>query len=189
VSDLDIIPTMLDFAGIEKPEMLRGASFRRVIEDGTATRAPHDAAPPSNEELHAIRRYTQITFHRFAINNDAWGQFYPIRCLTDGRHKLIINLFETDELYDLQDDPFELKNVLEDPAYSNVRRALHDALLDEMDANRDPFRSFRWGARPWRQVREEYYLKGTRGKGRDKPDGFPFQPSVKKQYTGDRSTK
>ena len=40
-----------------------------------------------------------------------------------------------------------------------------------MDRIRDPFRSFRWGHRDWRQVREEFYS----GPGRNRPQGFPFQ--------------
>ncbi len=158
VSHLDIIPTMLDFAGIECPVSLHGTSIRPLLE----------------EAAESVRETAMISFTRFAVNHDDWGEFYPIRALTDGRYKLAINFFETDEFYDLEKDPHETHNAIECEAYQAERDRLHDALLDEMDRIRDPFRSFRWGARPWRQVREPFYFGGKR---RNAPKGFPFQPT------------
>ena len=155
-SHTDIVPTILDFAGIERPECLQGVSLRPVLENPQGT----------------ARETALVSFSRFAINHDDWGEFYPIRCLTDGRHKLVINLFETDELYDLATDPGEMTNLINDPAHHGARDRLHDALLAEMDRIRDPFRSFRWGHRAWRQVRQPFYFGGRR---RDRPTGFPFQ--------------
>ena len=157
VSHLDIIPTMLDIAGIEQPEILTGKSLLPVLADPKAS----------------VRDYAMVNFHRFAVNFDAIGGFYPIRCLTDGRYKLIINLFETDELYDLQVDPYEMNNVIHDPTYCEIRDKLHDRLLDWMDEIRDPFRSFAWGRRQWREACPEYY--GEETGNRPRPRGFPFQ--------------
>lgn len=158
VSHVDIIPTMLDMAGIERPEVLNGVSLAPVLTDPQAQ----------------VRRTAIVNFHRFAINHDNWGEFYPIRCITDGRHKLAVNLFETDELYDLQEDPGEITNLIGDPEYAAVRDELHDLLLDRMDEIRDPFRSWHWGHREWRQVREPFYRGGV---SRKRPGGFPFQPT------------
>ena len=157
VSHVDLLPTMLELAGIERPEVLNGVSLTRTLSDPDAR----------------ARDCALVNFHRFAINHDNHGEFYPIRCATDGRFKLVINLFETDELYDLRDDPYELTNRLDDPALLAERDRLHDWMLDEMDRIRDPFRSFRWGSRPWRKVREKSYRAGI---SRDRPAGFPFQP-------------
>lgn len=158
VSHLDVLPTMLDLAGESIPESMHGTSLTPVLRDPDAT----------------VRDHAFVAFHRFAVNHDDFGEFYPIRCVTDGRHKLAINLFETDELYDLVEDPGERVNLIADPAYATTRDALHDALLTEMDRIRDPFRSYRWAHRPWRQVREAFYHGGAR---RDRPQGFPFEPS------------
>jgi uncharacterized sulfatase len=158
VSHVDLLPTMLELAGIERPEVLHGTSIAPVLADPSAR----------------VRAAALVNFHRFAINHDAFGEFYPIRCATDGRYKLVINLFETDEFYDLGEDPYEMKSRLGDPALARERDRLHDWMLAEMDRIRDPFRSFRWGARPWRTVREEFYFGG---KQRNRPKGFPFQPA------------
>jgi uncharacterized sulfatase len=155
VSHLDLIPTMLDLAGIEIPESLQGVSLRTTLSDPSAT----------------ARDYAMVNFHRFAINHDSFGGFFPIRCITDGRYKLAINLLDTDEFYDLAMDPLETHNSINDQNYSEVRDQLHDALLEEMDRIRDPFRSFHWGDRSWRCTRSAFY----RGPSRRRPQGFPFE--------------
>lgn len=35
-----------------------------------------------------------------------------MRCIFDGRYKLVINLLDTDEMYDLQEDPDEMVNLI-----------------------------------------------------------------------------
>jgi uncharacterized sulfatase len=158
VSHVDILPTLLDYAGHTPPELLNGVSLRPLLEDPDAT----------------VRDAALISFHRFAINHDNYGEFYPIRCATDGHHKLIINLFESDEFYDLDTDPYEMHNIIDNPATAGDRDRLHDWLLDEMDRIRDTVRSFRWADRTWRSVRKAFYWGG---KARPRPEGFPFQPT------------
>ncbi|HUV07676.1 MAG TPA: sulfatase-like hydrolase/transferase [Spirochaetia bacterium] len=157
VCHMDIIPTMLDLAGVEAPEALSGTSLVPLLHD------------PDK----GVREYAMISFQRFAINQDSEGEFYPIRCVTDGRYKLTVNLLDSDEFYDLETDPLEIKNLIDDPGLAEVRDRLHDWLLAEMDRIRDPFRSFRWGDRPWRSVRKQFYFGGE---SRSRPAGFPFQP-------------
>ncbi|MCK6370205.1 MAG: sulfatase-like hydrolase/transferase [Gammaproteobacteria bacterium] len=154
-SHVDLLPTMLDLCGLAQPPILQGRSLGPVLVDPTAR----------------VRDYTLLEFHRYAINNDSFGEFYPVRCVVDTQYKLVINLFETDELYDLRNDPYEMNNCLGDPRLADARDRLHDWLLAEMDRIRDPFRSFRWGNRPWRQAREQFYFGGA---NRERPPGFPF---------------
>lgn len=124
-----------------------------------------------------VRDHALISWNRFAINHDSYGEFYPIRCITDGRYKLAVNLFETDELYDMHEDPYEMRNRIDDPAFANIRDDLHDRLLDEMDRIRDTFRSYRWAHRPWRvNPRPQPPYRGA--PGRKPPAGFSFQPST-----------
>ena len=157
VSHLDIIPTMLELSGIDCPDSLHGVSLAPVLQ---------------NPEIR-VRDTVMINFHRFAINHDDMGEFYPIWCVTDGKFKLSINLFETDELYDLEKDPYEMKNLIGSAEHDAVRKSLHETLLDEMDRVRDPFRSYRWGDRLWNTVRRPFYTGGTQ---RPNVTGFPFQP-------------
>lgn len=156
ISHLDILPTMLDFAGVNVPETMQGYSLRPLFE--------HEDA--------STRDSVMVSFNRFAINHDQFGAFYPIRCIVDGRYKLAVNLLDTDELYDLKRDPGEMTNRIEDSSLANVRDSLHDTLLAEMDRSRDPFRSPLWGIRPWRKASDLFYWGGT---NRRAPAGFPFE--------------
>jgi len=63
---------------------------------------------------------------------------------------LVINLLCSDELYDMQDDPEEMENLIESPAHVAIRDALHDKLIEWMNRSRDPFRGYYWQRRPWR---------------------------------------
>lgn len=158
VSHIDLLPTMLDFAGIEQPDTLHGQSLRPVLQDPQAT---------VNEQVF-------ITFNRFAINHDQFGSFYPIRCVRNERYKLAINLLDTDELYDLVEDPHETKNLINDPAHAEIRNDLHGRIVAEMERVRDPFRAFAWDIRPWNKLREPFYWGGM---NRRPAKGFPFEPT------------
>lgn len=169
VSHLDVIPTMLDLEGIAVPEKLHGCSMKAAL---------------AGEE--GARKTAFISFHRFAINQDRAGEFYPVRCAVDDRFKLIVNLDDGDEFYDLANDPFELQNQIASPEFAVERDRLHDQLLDEMDRTRDLYRSWRWSARSWRSnPKSQFYETDVR---RNRPAGFPFEPtSVEAKAPGDRA--
>ncbi|MCK5201870.1 MAG: DUF4976 domain-containing protein [Spirochaetales bacterium] len=44
-------------------------------------------------------------------------------------HKYIKRFYELDELYDLEKDPQELHNVIDNPAYSDVLQVLRERML------------------------------------------------------------
>lgn len=52
-----------------------------------------------------------------------------VMCRTH-RYKYVRRLYEQDELYDLQEDPYELHNRVDDPALSSVLAQLQQRLLD-----------------------------------------------------------
>ena len=56
----------------------------------------------------------------------------------------------SDEFYDLESDPGEMKNLIESPDLAKTRDRLHDVLLDWMNTSRDAFRGYYWGRRSWR---------------------------------------
>jgi uncharacterized sulfatase len=134
VSHVDVVPTLLDAGGLPGSRVLEGRSL-------TATLATPDIRP--NDAVF-------IEFARYETDHDGFGGFQPVRCALDGRYKLVINLLTSDELYDLQTDPEELKNLVDSPGHAAIRNALHDKLLEWMNATRDPFRGYYWERRPWR---------------------------------------
>ena len=137
VSHIDVVPTILEWFGIPIPKVLQGGSIRPTVSDlGADTPSP----------------YAFIEFTRFEQDHDHYGGFQPMRAVTDGRYKLSVNLMSTDEFYDLEADPFECKNLIDtgDPQLKAARDRLHDAILDRMCRDRDPFRGYYWDCRPWR---------------------------------------
>jgi uncharacterized sulfatase len=77
--------------------------------------------------------------------------YQPIRCVFDGRYKLVINLLTDDELYDLETDPYEMNNCIDNPKYKKTRDGLHDRLLQHMNDTRDVYRGYYWRCRRWRK--------------------------------------
>jgi uncharacterized sulfatase len=120
-----------------------------------------------------------LEFQRYEIEHDSWGGYQPVRCIVRGSLKLVLNLLYSDELYDLDQDPAEVTNLIGDPAYTAVRDELHDQLLEWMYEKRDPFRGPCWERRPWRDSRRLQW----KGKFRPRPaDGYA--PQVRDYDTG-----
>jgi uncharacterized sulfatase len=134
VSHIDITPSLLEFFGAPSPPVLEGASLLECFAD---------PAPRPREEVF-------IEFSRYEVDHDSFGGFQPMRAVFDGRHKLVINLVSSDELYDLDADPDEMTNLIESPTHAAMRNRLHDRLIEWMNETRDPFRGTCWLNRPWR---------------------------------------
>ena len=90
-------------------------------------------------------------FGRYENDQDGFGGLQLMRSTFDGRYKLSINLLSTDELYDIQEDPGEMINLINDEKYAKIRNELHDAILDNMNKTVDPFRGYCWENRSWRK--------------------------------------
>ena len=133
-SHIDLVPTFLDYYGINVPGELNGVSMRPIIED------------PENNTLHDVV-FTE--FHRYEQDHDGFGGLQFMRAAISDKAKLAIHLMDKDELFDTVNDPYELKNHIDDPEYANVRDKLHEDILDMMNRTRDPFRGYQWRCRSW----------------------------------------
>jgi len=69
--------------------------------------------------------------------NGAQFGLYMQRMLRDRRHKYVWNLTDVDELYDLENDPWELHNVVGHPAYAETLRGMRLRLLEHLAAQGD----------------------------------------------------
>ncbi|MGC8560130.1 MAG: sulfatase-like hydrolase/transferase [Phycisphaerae bacterium] len=134
-SHIDIAPTVMDAFGLPLPKSLEGRSMLTTI---------RDPAKPINDAIF-------IEYGRYEVDHDGFGGFQPMRAIYDGRHKLVVNLLSSDELYDLQADPQEMVNLIHSPEHARQRDQLHDRLLEWMNTTRDPFRGYYWHRRPWRK--------------------------------------
>jgi uncharacterized sulfatase len=133
VSHIDLVPTLLDYFGMTVPSILQGRSL----------------LPQMRNPAYRTNDFVFMEFNRFEIDHDGFGAFAPIRSVFDGRYKLVINLLDTDEFYDLAADPLELQNRVNDPALTPERERLLDELLAWMNRTRDPLRGPHWARRRW----------------------------------------
>ena len=69
----------------------------------------------------------------YAQYHGDWYGHTAQRMVTDGRWKLVWNLSDLGELYDLEADPHELSNRYYEPACASVRRRYMDTLLAEAE--------------------------------------------------------
>lgn len=159
VSHVDVLPTLLDLAGEPVPESIHGRSL----------------VPALLDPAQRINDAVLVSFNRFGIYHRSNMEFWPIRCLVTDKHKLAVNLFDRDELYDLESDPHELSNTIDE---NPQREALLDRLISEMERVSDPMRGDVWWRRPWatpRQCREFYPRPEIVSPGA----GFPFDPNTR----------
>jgi arylsulfatase A-like enzyme len=80
---------------------------------------------------------------------------YTQRIAIGRRHKYVFNGFDRDELYDLQSDPGELRNLADDPASAEIAQDMRDAMWELMLRHHDPYTQLAYGA--------ARYLIGPRG--------------------------
>jgi arylsulfatase A-like enzyme len=103
MSTLDLAATMYDFAGCGASGPLQGRSLRRLLCGGTETR---DAA-----------------YSEWHVHPSRCGVWLKLRTVRTRTHKCTFELDSgAGELYDLVNDPHEMRNVFDDPGYATVRK-------------------------------------------------------------------
>ncbi len=138
VSQIDVTPTVLDYFGVDCPPFLEGESLL------------------PNLRGRKLDRLVFMEFNRHNVSSHGYGGFKPIRAVCDGRHKLVLNLLHTDELYDLDEDPAEMMNLIDSSEHAQIRDQLHAAVVDWQDRTRDPFRGPEWRYRQWSDEEVEW---------------------------------
>jgi arylsulfatase A-like enzyme len=133
VSLVDVVPTLLALQGLEVPRSMHGHGLP------TATGAPpRDAAyseygaggPPFRmADLEALPRpYGRKTLIQTLRWREAEGRRKMVR--THAWKYVHDAMGDTDELYDLERDPWELENVVSDPVNGDVVSEMQRRLLD-----------------------------------------------------------
>lgn len=176
-SHIDIMPTILDYMEVSIPRALQGRSMLPQI---------RNADTPTNSEV-----YTEFT--RYEVDHDGFGGLQMMRAIISDRYKLVIHLLDTDELYDMEADPYEVNNLIEEERCAATRDRLHNRLLAHMNDTRDPYRGYQWAARPWRKDRRPTWENdGFTRQPENEPDeprqldydtGLPMETAVRRKIT------
>ncbi|MBN1639781.1 MAG: sulfatase-like hydrolase/transferase [Anaerolineae bacterium] len=137
VSNLDLLPTLCDYAGIDYPEGLWGRSLLPWLASSDDGPPPH---PYVVSEWHTEWGFT-ISPGRMVRT----PRFKYVRYL-EGREQ---GLYE--ELYDMEADPGETRNLAFDTPYAPVLEAHRALLAQHVEATQDDFFELTWVADPrWR---------------------------------------
>lgn len=121
VANIDLVPTILAAAGLEHPRSMDGRNFLPLV----ARRDDASKSVPWRDKL---------------LYEYYWEWNFPmtptIHALRSDRYKYIrpYGVWDSEELYDLQDDPSELVNLIRDPQHQSTAQAMKTqlfALLEE----------------------------------------------------------
>lgn len=114
VANIDIAPTVLAAAGLERPGYMDGESFlpflkgeKREWRKGLLYEYYWERNFPHTPTVHALRgdRYKYIHYH---------------------------GIWDTDELYDLQEDPMETTNLIHSEEHRDIVREMNERLFSEL---------------------------------------------------------
>lgn len=146
ISNVDVLPTILDVVGIDVPDNLDGRSFLSLLTDG------------DDEYEERDRVFAEMTWH---------DMYNPVRMIRTERYKYIRNFWHLpkvylsadvfaseagrevrekygvptrpyEELYDLREAPPEDENVVHEPRYQEIRTDHSRQLREWMEATDDP---------------------------------------------------
>jgi N-sulfoglucosamine sulfohydrolase len=148
LSFIDFAPTVLSIAGIEVPSFLQGKAFLGKYKDESKREylfTASDRFDENPDRIRAVRddkfKYIRNYFpeNSHALNVAYRRQMVLMRHLTSlhlqgklsKEHDLWFRVPKLrEELYDLENDPFELNNLSEKPEYSNQLNILSKVLDD-----------------------------------------------------------
>ena len=108
--NIDLAPTILELAGLEKPTYMQGESMLKLI---------------SGKKDNSWRK---SIFYEYYVD-DAWPFAGPDQvAVRTKNYKLVDNFLDDDidELYDLINDPGEMTNLINDPDYNFIEKELRE---------------------------------------------------------------
>ena len=111
VSTVDVLPTICDYAGIQPPAEVRGRSLRPIIEDPTA---------PWRSYVVSEMAHTPVLGRSFMVRSDRYK--YMLLPGTGGK--------PSEMLFDLENDPDELRNLAEEPKLADVLKQHREWLAE-----------------------------------------------------------
>lgn len=117
IAGLDIMPTVLDAAAAPVPKGLDGMSWLPLM-----TNKP-------------------VQWRKELLYEYYWERNFPqtptMHALRGDRYKFVRyqGIWDIDELYDLQEDPMESRNLIADPRYTGLIQQMREHLFDVLDEN------------------------------------------------------
>lgn len=115
VSNMDVTATMLEAAGLSIPTEMHSRSLMPLCRDPGTSEWPDQMVCEHNG-------HKEVILQRIIL----WD-----------RYKYVAALYAMDELYDLDEDPYEMNNLIGAPEHASVKHDLRRRLIDHMEATAD----------------------------------------------------
>jgi arylsulfatase A-like enzyme len=161
VSSIDLAPTLLDLAGVERPPTLQGRSFAKLFDDPAANIREYAFAERNWHDYDAHGRAVRTGRFKYIRNFDPElpntppadtvrsPTFQAMRRLRDTgklperQMSCFLKPRPEEELYDLESDPDELRNLARDANYAATLKELRAALQQWQAETADPLPGLR----------------------------------------------
>ena len=147
VSLLDLPKTLLDLVGVTAPERWKGRSLRPLLDGKPSPQPPYQFLERNWHDTWSPARAVVSTRYKFIVNYrpeatylqtldkeqaQSWMDLDSLNRLGKLRPQLADFYFKSPrpmiELYDMQADPGEWRNLADDPAHASVRQQMQQAL-------------------------------------------------------------
>ena len=129
VSIEDVFPTTLRLAGVAPEAHLPGMSLAPLLAVGHGDASPRDA----------LLGRDAVFLEYVEEHRDSHKSIPPWRAIRTERYCYSITTEGPWMLFDLEDDPYEQKNLVNDPETASSRSELHERLMEHLAAIEDPF--------------------------------------------------
>jgi len=153
VANIDIAPTIMEVMGLKKPAHMDGASFIPLAQG------------------------KEIPWRDYFLYVYYWEQNYPQTpthfCLRGDQYKYTTyyGVWDTNELFEIQADPMEQKNLIHDQAFAKTKTAMQKRLyemMEELGGMNIPINPPRG-----RQQNKRLRSRGVHGQGGEEAADFP----------------
>jgi len=142
-SNIDILPTLLELAGITTPEFVQGESFASDLIGGEDAGRDYIIAEKTYHSIYDPMRCLRTSKYKYIWNLRPYLPMqvsvqHSVRMGLDAASKLYGAPRTEEELYDLEHDPDERHNLAYDDTYRDVLEELKKRLITVLRETRDP---------------------------------------------------
>lgn len=145
ISNIDLLPTLLDLIDAEVPEDIEGRSFLPVLKGQSLEAREEIYTEKSFHEIYHPIRSVRTKRYKYIRNFEKLRTLFhmPKDIYKDGSGKVMRHYYTKstcpfEEFYDLETDPAEKKNLINHPDYQEQIQELKDKLDDWMKETDDP---------------------------------------------------
>ncbi|TFG11516.1 MAG: sulfatase [Promethearchaeota archaeon] len=144
ISNIDLLPTILDLIGAYLPEKIEGKSFLPLLQGKKDKFRKEIYCEKSFHEIYdpirCIRTERFKFIKNFEKNIDRYQIAGDMRQDELGKYflKIVDKTRSDEELYDLEDDPIEQNNLIDNSNYKEIIKELKDKLFSWMRRTDDP---------------------------------------------------